>query len=631
MRILKPADVARRLDAGETVEQIFSDGHGGYQAKLAGPQASVDVVSAEDRTVDFVISTPSVDRYTDTIALGGWRTANWQRNPVVLWAHDDATPAIGRGGNLRVEGRALRSTVTFASPDVYPFADTVFRLIEAKIISAASVGFIPLKLEQAKDKNNRPFGLDIQEQELLEWSVVNIPANPDCLAEAKSLGIDVRPLVGWAESILDRSGMLLIERAEIEALRKAAQNYASSSRALSWSRFTRSNDDWKCGAARDLPIEDDDSWDGPAAEKAIFEACGFDGDSPDTTKARKAFLAYDSSDPSKKGSYKLPFAKMVDGKLKASKAGIRAAASRLPQADIPQSVKDSARKVLDSYEERMKDDKSFGRLAAATNAADAADFVGVKVRFDPSHPRNAPDGHWVKHLRSIADVVGTVTESHIVERGHRRGRHVLTVDFGGTLIRNLAPDRFLGAQREAPARKVRSLYHVAWLAQILAELGYLEACVEQEAEFEEDESPVPAAMHEALQSLGQVLLDMTVEEVAEMLDEEESGSGDIDDAEILPMAMALKSVRRTIAKVRAGRVLSQANEECLRAAHAQITEACDSIRSVFDQNDPENDDNPDDPDNPDPDIDPEDDDTQKAAERARRARAIKLKVETSAP
>lgn len=105
---------------------------------------------------------------------------------------------------------------------------------------------------------------------------------------------------------------------------------------------------WTVGAARDLSIVEG-SWDGAAAAQRIWAWAGFDGDKPDPAKARKAFLVYDADASDKKGSYKLPFADIVDGKLVAISGGLQAAASRLPQTNIPSAVKDAARKVLDGY------------------------------------------------------------------------------------------------------------------------------------------------------------------------------------------------------------------------------------------------------------------------------------------
>ena len=219
-QILKPSDVMARLKAGQTPRDIFFDAGGARTAKLVGVEASV-TAGIEDRSADFVISTEALDRYNSTIAVEGWKTENFEKNPVVLWAHDDAIPAIGRAESVRVEGGRLKSRAVFAERDAHPLADTIFRLIKARFIGAASVGWIPLEYKFVEG-GERGFGIDYLEQELLEWSVVNIPANPDCLVGARSLGIDTSPLIAWAERALEQGGMTIIPRAEIEILRKAA-------------------------------------------------------------------------------------------------------------------------------------------------------------------------------------------------------------------------------------------------------------------------------------------------------------------------------------------------------------------------------------------------------------------------
>lgn len=132
--------------------------------------------------------------------------------------------------------------------------------------------------------------------------------------------------------------------------------------------------EWVVGAAEDLPIDDKGSWDGPGAAERMLDAAGFNGDSPDPAKAKRGFLVWDHHNPKLKGSYKFPFADLVGGELKAVKGGIDAAASRLH--DIPADAETGARKVIDAYEKRMKDDTSakaeVDRRLARLRLAEAA-------------------------------------------------------------------------------------------------------------------------------------------------------------------------------------------------------------------------------------------------------------------
>lgn len=111
---------------------------------------------------------------------------------------------------------------------------------------------------------------------------------------------------------------------------------------------------WAIGAPSNLPLDPSEAWDGPAAAERVFDAYGFNGDTPNYAQAKRAFLFCDTANPDEKGSYKDPIADMVGGELKAVRGGLRAAASRLPQtSDLPADVRGQARTLVAHYEERF--------------------------------------------------------------------------------------------------------------------------------------------------------------------------------------------------------------------------------------------------------------------------------------
>jgi len=362
-------------------------------------EESITVGDEAARTQRFVFSDDTVDLAGDVIDPKGWQTDDFKRNPVALFSHDSWSPPIGRASNVGVVGNKLMGDIEFASADVYDFADTIYRLVKAKFLKAVSVGFKPLEWNFVNDKD-RPYGIDFKRQMLLEISVCCVPCNPNALSEARSAGIDTEPLIGWAERVLDEGGSIMVPKTELEALRKSAgarpKLYVQISNLITPAQAKRikadvdawlakdcndalilpegadlksygqtKTEDWKCGASRDLSIDEESSWDGAAAKASIFEHAG--GDDFDPEKARKGFLAYDASAPKLKGSYKLPFAKVDGGVMKAVAAGIRAAAARLPNTEISDGAKTEARAVIDHYEEKMK--KSAGE---GTNAGGGA-------------------------------------------------------------------------------------------------------------------------------------------------------------------------------------------------------------------------------------------------------------------
>lgn len=150
--------------------------------------AEVRAFDQEARTVDFIASDESVDRYGDIIRVEGWDLRAYKKNPVLLFGHDSSSPPIGTSA-ASVEGKQLIARAQFAPEGVYDFADTIFRLVMAKILRAVSVGFLPTAEPNVirDDKNDRITGFEFIGQELLELSVVPVPANPQALAFAKSL------------------------------------------------------------------------------------------------------------------------------------------------------------------------------------------------------------------------------------------------------------------------------------------------------------------------------------------------------------------------------------------------------------------------------------------------------------
>jgi len=117
---------------------------------------------------------------------------------------------------------------------------------------------------------------------------------------------------------------------------------------------------WVVKSDRGLTIAMTTSWDGPAASSRMLNAAGIGGNSPDYAKACRGFLVCDTANQDLRGAYKLPFADIVGGVLKADSSGLSAAAQRLSQTDIPSQVRTEAQGVIDGYKAKMP--KSTSRL-----------------------------------------------------------------------------------------------------------------------------------------------------------------------------------------------------------------------------------------------------------------------------
>ena len=136
----------------------------------------------ENESMTFVVSTDAMDRHGDTIAVEGWRFEAYMNNPVILWAHNYARPAIGRAVAVWKEPHSLLARVEFAPTD---FAQEIKSLYRAGYQRGVSVGFRPMRYTLRRDKHSGEFlGIDFLEQELLEISAAPVPANPHALRKA---------------------------------------------------------------------------------------------------------------------------------------------------------------------------------------------------------------------------------------------------------------------------------------------------------------------------------------------------------------------------------------------------------------------------------------------------------------
>lgn len=145
------------------------------------------------------ITTAQRDRDRDTISAAGWKLDNFLKNPVVLFAHNSRALPIARDEGLTVDESGIVGTPRFCDPEMNPLGPMVERMLRGGFLNAASVGFLPLVWQI----NEQERGYDFIEQELLEYSIVPIPANPGALVIARSAGIDITPLKDWLVQTLD--------------------------------------------------------------------------------------------------------------------------------------------------------------------------------------------------------------------------------------------------------------------------------------------------------------------------------------------------------------------------------------------------------------------------------------------
>jgi hypothetical protein len=199
-----------KAETGESVEDVTL-------LKTAVDTDLKQIGDPSDRTVRLTISDNGVDRSRDVIAIEGWDLSMYKLNPVVTFAHSYHTPPIGISEQLYIENGKLISIDSFVPREISEFADMVYQMLthEKRFLRAASVGFRPLEYNYDQERR----GVNFIRQELIEHAICPIPDNPRCLADAKSIGIDITPLKAWAEEILDtyhETPVLWIPRKDLE-------------------------------------------------------------------------------------------------------------------------------------------------------------------------------------------------------------------------------------------------------------------------------------------------------------------------------------------------------------------------------------------------------------------------------
>ena len=134
-----------------------------------------------------IISSGTVDRDGDILKAEGADFSNFKKNARLLWSHNsgggEARPAIGRIENVEVKDGKIYFTPVFDLKD--KFAKEIFRKYKERFLDAFSVGFLPKEWEENET------GYVFNKWEALEFSAVNVPANPEALVVLRSQKFEV--------------------------------------------------------------------------------------------------------------------------------------------------------------------------------------------------------------------------------------------------------------------------------------------------------------------------------------------------------------------------------------------------------------------------------------------------------
>lgn len=146
--------------------------------------------------VEGILSTPADDADGDSVNPYGGIFERHQKNPVVLLNHNVKGLPIGRAetpdGRYTVRVNAAGDAVVGRCyfTDKNPLSYEVFSLYAEKIMRGWSINFRPMEAVLRPDPGvkGKRRGYSIAKWDLMEYSAVTIPNNPDTLAQRVSKG-----------------------------------------------------------------------------------------------------------------------------------------------------------------------------------------------------------------------------------------------------------------------------------------------------------------------------------------------------------------------------------------------------------------------------------------------------------
>lgn len=152
--------------------------------------------ASENRVLPFILSTTTRDRHGTVLNQDGWNLDNYRKNPIVAYQHNlygdfcsgpDPDNVIGKSVMIDIDGdkgmRRLIADAEFEPREINALAGKIFEKLLFGSLRTTSVGFMEVGRGKYGEDEEREGGAAetyyFEGQELVEWSVVNIPSNPD--------------------------------------------------------------------------------------------------------------------------------------------------------------------------------------------------------------------------------------------------------------------------------------------------------------------------------------------------------------------------------------------------------------------------------------------------------------------
>ncbi len=283
-------------------------------------------VDEEKRIIEGIATTPMQARDGDILDTAG---ISFKLPIPFLYRHKDP---MGNVVQAKVSDTGISVRIQVAPAGISESIDENFRLVKSGTVRGLSIGWRTIAEMYDKELG----GYRIMKSEWLELSAVPVPADPNAT-------------ITMVRSIDDESLLELGIR--------TATSFGN------------------------LPLYDREApWDGSAAKSAVAKWASSDGsgdkDKMDWPKYRKAFFWYDPDTADSFGGYKLPFATITDGTLKAVPKGVESAAGVMQGAmggvSIPESEREAVKSHIARYYSKMASEFNDDTIVAPWNKKSAA-------------------------------------------------------------------------------------------------------------------------------------------------------------------------------------------------------------------------------------------------------------------
>lgn len=155
---------------------------------------------ALEKVGTFILTDETLDAHSERVIARGVDLTRFKQNPVMLFNHIRSVPGfwdegalsndsilpIGRWENIKKVNDQITADAMIDMGD--DFASKIGQKVKDGIINAVSIGFKALAYsDDPNDKVQGQKGLTITKAELLEASLVDIPANPNALIISKHI------------------------------------------------------------------------------------------------------------------------------------------------------------------------------------------------------------------------------------------------------------------------------------------------------------------------------------------------------------------------------------------------------------------------------------------------------------